>query len=95
MIKVDIEGYELFAIRSGIGTIIRNDYPPLLIELWSDSAIDNYMGDDAPEYKDRRNKLLSLLHSLGYIHIINPNLGDWETFFFIHNTHMGSYISSE
>jgi FkbM family methyltransferase len=92
MIKVDIEGYELFALRSGIGTIIRNDYPPLLIELWSDSAIINYMGDDAPEYKDRRDKLLSLLLSLGYIHIINPNLGDWETFFFIHNTHLNGYI---
>lgn len=91
LIKADIEGFELFAFRSGIGTIIRNNFPPLLIEIWNDRDINSYMKENAPVYIERRNDLIRLLYSLGYIMIINPEFGDWETKFFIHTTQLNGY----
>lgn len=91
LIKIDIEGFEYYAIKSGLGTIIRNNYPPLLIEVWNDADLDGYFGERAPIYKERRNHLLNMLTRLGYIMINDPDLGDWETRFFIHRTQPGSY----
>lgn len=84
LIKLDIEGFELYAIKSGLGTIIRNDYPPILTELWNDSDINNYMGERAYIYMERRDELLDILQNLGYIMI--PEFGDWETKLFIHHS---------
>ena len=94
LIKADIEGFELFAINSGIGTIIRNDYPPILVEIWTDGQIEQFWGNNADTYADymaRKNSLIHLLQGLGYILIEDPSLGDWETKFFIHHTHLNGY----
>lgn len=95
LIKIDIEGFELFAIRSGIGTIIRNNYPPLLIETWPDANIESFMGEDAPIYKVRKYTLIRLLQDLGYVLIEDPAFGDWETKFFIHKTRLGGYTRQD
>lgn len=89
LIKADIEGFELYALRSGIGTIIRNNFPPLLIEIWPEADIKSHMKEQAPVYIERRNELLKLLAGLGYTFI--PDLGDWETKFFIHKTQLNGY----
>ena len=95
LIKIDIEGFELFAIRSGIGTIIRNNYPPLLIETWPDANIESFMGEDAPIYKVRKYTLIRLLQDIGYVLIEDPAFGDWETKFFIHKTRLGGYTRQD
>lgn len=91
LIKIDIEGYEFHALNSGIETIKRSDYPPLLIEVWNPKDILAYFKDKFDEYYDRQCKLLNLLDSLGYVRINDPSLGDWETFFFIHQSHLNGY----
>lgn len=94
LIKVDIEGYEYNALRSGIGTIIRNNYPPLLIEIWNDYNIQRWfdkhgMGEF---FLEKKRKLLKLLDNLGYVRI-NDQFGDWETFFFIHKDQLNGYTN--
>lgn len=94
LIKVDIEGFELFALRSGIGTLIRNNYPPLLIELWQDRGIELFFkgnDDDIAMYKNRRDVLIQLLQDFGYVLIKDPKLGDWETRFLIHESQLNGY----
>jgi hypothetical protein len=91
LIKVDIEGFEYYALRSGIGTIIRSNYPPLLIEVWGTGDIDIYFKEKSDIYKKRQKLLLDMLSEMGYVKINDPGLGDWETKFFIHHTQPGSY----
>ena len=95
LIKADIEGFEYNALRSGMGTIIRNDYPPILAEMWSDYSIENdfwrYDTNAAAFYKSQEEKLRKLLSYLGYVRITGSGLGDWETYFFIHETHLNGY----
>lgn len=97
LIKADIEGFELFALRSGIGTLIRNNYPPLLIELWQDYQIEQFFSDDNDRnmYKSRRDTLIQMLEDLGYVIIKDPSLGDWETKFLIHKTQLNEYNYEE
>lgn len=94
LIKADIEGFEYNAIKSGMDTIARNNYPPLLIEVWHDEDLKMYNPKNPQPYLDRKQSLLEMLDKLGYIMISDPNLGDWETKFFIHNTRLGSYKQS-
>lgn len=92
LIKVDIEGFEYHAIKSGLGTIIRNNYPPLLIEVWTDYQINLFFDEkQRPIYIERQQKLLDLLNKLGYEMILDPSLGDWETKFFIHKDQLNGY----
>ena len=63
-IKIDIEGHELEAIRGSLKTIINNDYPPILFEMWNPD-VENFIIDK--EKQDLKNKqLICLLESLGY-----------------------------
>lgn len=92
LIKIDIEGFEYHALNSGIGTIIRNGYPPLLIEVWSEKQLNFFFNDEErPDYIKRQQMLLYLLKDLGYVMILDPRFGDWETYFFIHNTKLNGY----
>ncbi|NCW79130.1 MAG: FkbM family methyltransferase, partial [Oxalobacteraceae bacterium] len=31
LIKIDVEGYELNVLRGGLGTIVRSNYPPVIL----------------------------------------------------------------
>lgn len=74
LIKVDVEGYEENVLRGSIGTIIRNNYPPILFECW-----------DAGEYRmtqEKHDSLYNFLFGLGYD--IIEYWGDYETHLAIH-----------
>ena len=56
LIKVDVEGHELEALKGGIETIKRNNYPPIIFEAWTWK----------PWYKDKRDALFAYLRGHGY-----------------------------
>ena len=93
LIKVDIEGYEYNALHSGLKTLIQNDFPPLLVEMWSDSSIDSFWSDENTRnfYKNQERKLYNFLTSLDYVQIKDKDLCDWMTYFFIHKTHIHNF----
>lgn len=58
LIKVDVEGMEYNVLLGGIGTIVRNNFPPILFECW-----------DVGEYgftEEKRDRLFGLIKGLGY-----------------------------
>ena len=58
LIKVDVEGMEEKVLRGGLGTIIRNNYPPILFECW-----------DVGMYgmpQDKHDSLFNFLKDFGY-----------------------------
>lgn len=72
-IKIDVEGMDEKVLRGGLGTIIRNNYPPILFELWSlDMKNGGYN-----IYKEKQNSMISFLENLGYN--ILWEWGDFET----------------
>ena len=73
-IKIDIEGFEEKALRGGVGTIIRNNYPPILFECWD----VGYYGMT----QEKRDSLFGFLNGLGYE--IIECWGDFETHLAIH-----------
>lgn len=73
-IKVDVEGMEEKVLRGGIGTIIRNNYPPILFECWD----VRYLGMS----QEKHDSLQHFLESLGYE--ILWYWGDNETHLAIH-----------
>ena len=73
-IKIDVEGMEEKVLQGGIGTIIRNNYPPILFELWD----VGYFGMT----QEKHNSLQNFLESLGYE--IIWHWGDFETHLAIH-----------
>lgn len=79
LIKVDVEGMDEQVLRGGLGTIIRNNYPPILFELWSlDMKNGGYN-----IYKEKQNSMISFLENLGYD--ILWEWGDFETHLAVHN----------
>ena len=73
LIKVDVEGMEEKVLRGGLGTIIRNNYPPILFECWG--IIDDFS-------KNRHDLLEKLLIELGYD--ILWGWGNFQTHLAIH-----------
>ena len=73
-IKIDVEGMEEKVLRGGIGTIIRNNYPPILFECW-DVGYFNMS-------QERHDSLENFLKSLGYE--ILWHWGDFENHLAIH-----------
>ena len=74
-IKVDVEGMEEKVLRGGIGTIIRNNYPPILFECW-----------DVGQYGmtlEKHYSLQTFLEDLGYEILWNWN-NDVNTHLAIH-----------
>lgn len=76
LIKIDIEGYEENALRGGIGTIIRNNYPPILFECWDVGRFGMT--------QEKHHRLFNFLFSLGYVILIH--WGDHETHLAVHGT---------
>ena len=74
LIKVDVEGMEEKVLRGAIGTIIRNNYPPILFELF---PIGHYNMTE-----EKYNSLINFLQELGYE--IKWNWGDGQTHLAIH-----------
>jgi FkbM family methyltransferase len=56
LIKIDVEGMELDVLYGGVGTLFRNNYPPIIYEAW-----------DFDWYAEERNKLQKFLIDLGYV----------------------------
>jgi hypothetical protein len=56
LIKVDVEGHELEALKGGIETIKRNNYPPIIFEAWTWKSW----------YQEKRTALFDYLHGHGY-----------------------------
>ena len=78
LIKIDVEGFEEKVIRGGLGTILRNNYPPILFECW-----------DVGHYnmtQEKRDSLFNLLKSLGYE--IFEYWGDFETHLAVHKSQL-------
>ena len=75
-IKIDIEGFEERAIRGGLGTIIRNNYPSILFECW-DVGVNGMT-------QEKHDSLFNLLKSLGYN--IFEYWGSADTHLAIHNS---------
>lgn len=73
-IKIDIEGMEEKALRGGIETIKRNNFPPILFECWP-------IGYNTMT-KEKHDSLYNFLNSLGYT--IYDNWGDYETHLAVH-----------
>lgn len=55
-IKVDVEGYELEFFQGAVQTIRRNDFPPIVFELW----------EGMPWYEDKARRTVQYLKDLGY-----------------------------
>jgi FkbM family methyltransferase len=55
-IKLDVEGYEQFVIEGALETLKKNNYPPIVYELWGYNAWWN----------EERVELEKFLNSLGY-----------------------------
>lgn len=70
LIKIDVEGYEEKVLRGGLGTIIRNNYPPILFECFN-------------ENDETKISIIKFLNDLGYK--ILWNWGDYITHLAIHN----------
>ena len=69
LIKIDVEGMELKVLKGSVGTIMRNNFPPILFELW---PVDNeFMSEE------KFNKTRSFIEDLGYE--ILWNYGDEQT----------------
>lgn len=89
-IKVDIEGFEYNALHSGIGTIVGNNFPPILTEIWDVGWIKNtYDKETADFYINNQRKLFNMLQTLGYVKI--EGFGNFQTFFFIHHDQLNGY----
>ena len=73
-IKVDVEGMEEKVLRGGIGTIVRNNYPPILFELWEVGFYNMT--------QEKHDSMENFLKSLGYE--IIWNWGDNMTHLAIH-----------
>lgn len=55
LIKIDVEGAELDVLYGGLGTLVRNDFPPIIYEAW-----------DFDWYKPQKEAIETFLKELGY-----------------------------
>ena len=69
LIKIDVEGMEEKVLRGAIGTIIRNNYPPILFELF---PVGHYNMT-----QEKHDSLINFLYELGYE--IIEGWGDMQT----------------
>ena len=77
-IKIDVEGFEENVLLGGIGTIIRNNYPPILFECWDVGAYDMT--------QEKHDSLQKFLENLGYN--IFWHWGNFETHLAVHKTQL-------
>lgn len=69
-IKIDTEGSELRILTGAVETIKRNNYPPILFEMWPEDS--NFI-TDKEDYKIYCDRLISFLTNLGYDITYNVN----------------------
>lgn len=81
LIKVDVEGYEENVLRGGIGTIIRNDFPPILFECWDEGKFGMT--------HEKHESLFNFLIKLDYI--IIQYWGDQWTHLAVHKSHITDF----
>ena len=77
-IKIDVEGMEYKVLMGGIGTIIRNNYPNILFELWPIGHFGMTI--------EKHDQLEMFFNDLGYK--ILWEWGDFETHLAIHSSHI-------
>lgn len=58
LIKIDIEGHELDALKASLKLLRKNGYPPILFECWPFEW-----------YEKKKNELLSFMREIGYTKI--------------------------
>lgn len=63
LIKLDIEGHELEALKGGLNFLKSNGYPPIIFECW-----------DFEWFADSKEKLFSFFNEIGYGDI-SPDIG--------------------
>ena len=80
LIKIDVEGMEEKVLFGGVGTIIRNNYPPILFECWEPNY--EYINVKYNMTQEKHDSLQQFLESLGYK--ILWKWGDFETHLAIH-----------
>lgn len=68
-IKIDVEGMEYNVLLGGVGTIVRNNFPPILFECWN-------VGECGMT-EEKRNQLFCFVKGLGYT--ILENFGNSVT----------------
>lgn len=76
-IKIDVEGHELSVLLGAISTIINNNYPPILFELWKN---DMEFITDKEKYKEVYERTIGLLTMLGYEIMYNVDQFDGTHF---------------
>jgi hypothetical protein len=61
LIKLDVEGYEVEVIKGAKNTIIKNNFPAFIVEIWraADETKIKY-------YSELKNTIKSLLFEIGY-----------------------------
>lgn len=77
-IKIDVEGMEYKVLMGGIGTIIRNNYPNILFELWPIGHFGMTV--------EKHDQLEMFFNDLGYK--ILWEWGDFDTHLAIHSSHI-------
>lgn len=85
LIKVDVEGMEERVLRGGVGTIIRNNYPPILFECWD---VEHYGSRECSTAmtQEKHDSLFNFLKGLGYE--ILEYWGDNQTHLAVHKNQL-------
>jgi FkbM family methyltransferase len=94
LIKIDVEGYELEALNGMIDTIKNNNYPTILIEIWSfsDGIVKKYIESKSEKGVDIMYKYLNtnkILSNLGYIGYFIQT----DDFIFVHKSKINKLSS--